>query len=77
MRMDNWYVLHVRTGHELPVAEAARGLSGVAAFTPIETIYERHGGEFRELQRLLYPGYVFVPSGCMRNDTMSLSVSTA
>ncbi len=60
MRMDNWYVLHVRTGHELPVAEAARGLSGVAAFTPIETIYERHGGEFRELQRLLYPGYVFV-----------------
>lgn len=60
MRTDNWYVLHVRTARELPVAEAARALEGVAAFVPMETLMLRHGDDYPEVRRLLYPGYVFV-----------------
>ena len=60
MQMDNWYVLHVRTGRELSVAEAARELDGVNAVVPIYTIEERHDGVWSKAHKLLFPGYVFV-----------------
>lgn len=60
MRTDNWYVLHVRTGRELAVAEAAEGLEGVKSIVPIYTLEERHDGEWSTAHKLLFPGYVFV-----------------
>ena len=41
MRTDNWYVLHVRTGQEMCVAEAVRNLPGAAALVPSEILTER------------------------------------
>ena len=59
MRMDNWYVLHVRTGQEMGIAEAVRKLPGAAALVPSVILTERRDGKREECSRLLYPGYVF------------------
>lgn len=59
MRTDNWYVLHVRTGQEMCVAEAVRNLPGAAALVPSVILTERRDGKREECSRLLYPGYVF------------------
>lgn len=60
MQRDNWYVLHVRTGRELAVAEAARELDGVKSIVPIYTVEERHDGVWSKAHKLLFPGYVLV-----------------
>lgn len=57
----NWYVLHVLTGEELRVQKRlSRIAPDIRTLVPRRKLKERHQGAFREVTRLLFPGYVFV-----------------
>jgi transcriptional antiterminator NusG len=55
----SWYVLHVRTGRE-PEIKAELKRKGYAAAVPTELRTERQGGVWRERERIVIPGYVFL-----------------
>lgn len=54
-----WYVLQVRTMHELEVRDALIG-AGYEAAVPRELRLERRAGKWHYVGRTLFPGYVFV-----------------
>ena len=54
----SWYVLQVHTLRELEVRDDLKAL-GYQAAVPREMTIERHGGVWRERERLFFPGYVF------------------
>lgn len=60
MLTSSWYALHVLTGSERKVAQAARQITGVAAIVPEQIIEELRSGQWRLVQRVIFPGYVFV-----------------
>ena len=53
------YVVHVRGGYELRVAEELRQ-RGIAAYSPRQLCVERRRGEWRYVERNIFSGYVFV-----------------
>ncbi len=53
-----WYVLQVHTLHELDVRDDLLA-AGYHAAVPREMTLERHGGVWRERERMFFPGYVF------------------
>lgn len=55
----SWYVLQVHTLRELEVRDDLKAL-GYQAAVPREMTIERHGGVWRERERLFFPGYVFI-----------------
>lgn len=57
--MDNWYVIHVLTGKELDVKSSVQK-EGFKALVPRRILREKRKGKWREVERLLIPGYVFV-----------------
>ena len=64
-----WHAIHVRTGREDAVCEAIRkqaarmGYAGeFELLVPKRKLQERHQGEFLEIIRRMFPGYVLVQS---------------
>lgn len=57
----NWYVLHVRGGRELEIADEINfgGVSGIRALCPTEIVEEWRKGHWKSLSRVIFPGYVF------------------
>ena len=55
----DWYVLQTMTGKELDVVSDLRDL-GYEAFTPSRIMLEQHGKVWKETERLMLTGYVFV-----------------
>ncbi|GHV17382.1 transcription termination/antitermination protein NusG [Clostridia bacterium] len=53
------YVLQTLTGQELRVRDALIG-KGYAAIVPRRVVSERKGGKWREVERTLFSGYVFL-----------------
>ncbi len=59
--MNDWYVLHVKTGEELAVkAVLARHFPEVINLVPERILRERINGKWREISRVLITGYVFI-----------------
>jgi transcriptional antiterminator NusG len=59
--MNDWYVLHVKTGKEHDTKAAlCRDLPGVVHLVPERTLRERINGKWKEVSRILFPGYVFI-----------------
>lgn len=54
-----WYVLHVRTGNELDIAEQLRK-RGFSAVVPTENRVIRKGGKWTHQMYIVFAGYVFV-----------------
>lgn len=54
-----WYVLHVRTGSELDIAEQLRK-RGFSAVVPTENRVIRKGGKWTQKIYIVFAGYVFV-----------------
>jgi len=54
-----WYVLHVLTGRELDVKSRALDAE-FNCLVPRRKMKERKGGIWKEVEKLLIPGYVFV-----------------
>ncbi len=57
--MDSWYVLHVLTGKELEVKNIAKK-NGFKAFAPRRILREQKNGVWKNVERILIPGYVFI-----------------
>lgn len=56
---NKWYVLHVRTGCELDIAEQLKK-RGFSAVVPLENRIIRKGGKWIEQTYIVFDGYVFV-----------------
>lgn len=54
-----WYVLHVRTGSELDIAEQLRK-RGFSAVVPTENRVIRKGGKWTQQMYIVFAGYVFI-----------------
>lgn len=54
-----WYVIHVRTGSELDIAEQLRK-RGFSAVVPTENRVIRKGGKWTQKIYIVFAGYVFV-----------------
>lgn len=54
-----WYVLHVRTGSELDIAEQLRK-RGFSAVVPTENRIIRKGGKWTQKIYIVFAGYVFI-----------------
>lgn len=54
-----WYVLHVRTGSELDIAEQLRR-RGFSAVVPTENRVIRKGGKWTQHMYIVFAGYVFI-----------------
>lgn len=54
-----WYVLHVRTGSELDIAEQLRK-RGFSAVVPTENRVIRKGGKWTQKMYIVFAGYVFI-----------------
>lgn len=54
-----WYVLHVRTGSELDIAEQLRK-RGFSAVVPTENRVIRKGGKWTQQVYIVFVGYVFI-----------------
>lgn len=54
-----WYVLHVRTGSELDIAEQLRK-RGFSAVVPTENRVIRKGGKWTQQVYIVFAGYVFI-----------------
>lgn len=57
-RVD-WYALHVITGKELDIKRYLIE-GGIDSFAPRRKLRERKFGEWQNVERILFPGYVFV-----------------
>lgn len=57
--MSLWYVLHVLTGRELDVKKSASDF-GFDCLVPRRKMKECKSGVWKEVDRLLIPGYVFI-----------------
>lgn len=55
----DWYVLQAHTGKEQDIVSALREL-GFEAFTPSRIMLELRGKTFKEVERLMLTGYIFV-----------------
>lgn len=56
---NHWYVLHVRTGSELAIAEQLRS-RGFSAVVPTENRLIRKGGKWTQQVYIVFDGYVFL-----------------
>lgn len=54
-----WYVLHVRTGSELDIAEQLHK-RGFSAVVPTENRVIRKGGKWTQQMYIVFAGYVFI-----------------
>ena len=54
-----WYVIHVRTGSELDIAEQLRK-RGFSAVVPTENRVIRKGGKWTQKMYIVFAGYVFI-----------------
>ena len=54
-----WYVAQVLSGTEQDVVEKIKA-AGHEALAPVEVIPERRHGVWRDIRRLVFPGYVFL-----------------
>ncbi len=54
-----WYVIQVLTGSEVAIAEKLNR-QGVRALVPRENRLIRSGGEWKQKEYILFPGYVFL-----------------
>lgn len=78
-----WYTLHVYSTMEKSVARAVRERIDRSEFSdlfgdvllPIEKVQENRNGRTYEVERRMYPGYVFVEM-VMNEDTWHLINST-
>lgn len=68
----SWYVLHVLTGSEDDVKKVAKK-NGYKALAPKRKLKEKSGGVWKNVERILIPGYVFVDSEMTPNDYYLLS----
>lgn len=59
MNQHKWYVLHVRTGQELEIAERLKS-RGFSAVVPTENRVIRKGGKWIQQVYIVFTGYVFV-----------------
>lgn len=59
MNQHKWYVLHVRTGQELEIAERLKS-RGFSAAVPTENRVIRKGGKWIQQVYIVFTGYVFV-----------------
>lgn len=59
MREPKWYVLFVITGKEKYVYNELQK-ANIEAVMPRRKLRERKNGEFKEVERLLFPGYIFI-----------------
>lgn len=57
--MIDWYVLQTLTGTERDAVNELRKL-GFEAFSPSRTMLEQHGKAWKEVERTMIAGYVFV-----------------
>jgi transcriptional antiterminator NusG len=55
----NWYVLQVKTGDEIAIRNNYLKRE-IKALVPRQIICERRQGKFRQVERNLFPSYVFV-----------------
>ena len=58
----NWYVAQVMTGKEESITNRIREL-GIKAIVPIRVMREMKNGTWRNIERVLFPSYVFVHTG--------------
>ena len=56
--MDRWYAIQTRTQHECAVAQAIAD-KGYEKFVPMSRRRRRLGGQVREVEEPLFPGYLF------------------
>lgn len=59
MNNHKWYVLHVKTGQELEIAEKLKS-RGFSAVVPTENRVIRKGGKWIQQMYIVFTGYVFV-----------------
>lgn len=59
MNSHKWYVLHVKTGQELEIAERLNS-RGFSAVVPTENRIIRKGGKWIQQVYIVFTGYVFV-----------------
>jgi transcriptional antiterminator NusG len=59
--MDNWYILHAKTGKEIEIKNIIlRDIHDAKALVPQRILNERKDGQYHLVTRTLFPGYVFV-----------------
>lgn len=69
-----WYVLHVRTGDETAVKDLIkRDIASVDALAPRRIMRERKNGDWKNVMRTVFQGYVFIR--CFMNTEMYYKVS--
>lgn len=56
----NWYVVHCFTGKEEEVRSKVKGDDITKAIVPRRIMKERRRGVWRMIERVVFPGYVFV-----------------
>lgn len=56
----NWYVIHCFTGKEDEVRSKVKGTDIIKAIVPRRMMKERRKGVWRMIERVIFPGYVFV-----------------
>lgn len=69
-----WYVLHVRTGEETTVKDLIkRDIASANALAPRRIMRERKNGEWKDVMRTVFQGYVFVR--CIMDTEMYYKLS--
>jgi len=63
----NWYVIHCLTGREEEVMSRVQG-AGIKAVVPRRLMKERRSGTWRNVERTVFPGYVFVQTRMTHAD---------
>jgi transcriptional antiterminator NusG len=58
-----WYVVQALTGKEKAIRDRIKRLEiNISAVVPERSMLERRQGSWRNVQRVLFPGYVFIPT---------------
>ena len=63
----SWYVLEVLSGKEISAVHALRAV-GYGAFSPSRILPERRGGVWKDVERMMLPGYVFLSAQMSAED---------
>lgn len=71
----NWYVMHVLTGKELDVRKCLFE-EGYKTLVPRRKLKERKSGEWRYVERTLFPGYVFVKTSMQEKEYYKFKATT-
>lgn len=61
------FIVHVQSGKELGIVSSLK-INNIVAYAPQHDIAERSKGVWREVRRIIFPGYIFIEADSITDD---------